>query len=523
MRRSVYRRVLLGLLGLGLTLRLLGLGWGLPGQVSPDEPPFHPDEHEAFVGAATLYGDPPAATFNKGGALYVRLAFVARALVRAALDPSPAREYAATLVVLRALNAAFALAAALLAAGLGRQVGGPLVGLGAAALLLSFPGAVLDAHYARPDVAGACLATAALFCAGGAAREGGRRWLALGGLFAGLATAALLSGAVALAALAAGALEWHRRGARPGWARAFVGSLAWLAAFALAGWLLGNLEALLHPRAWLGGLGIASSTHGAGGWSPPLPQLGRVAFYAFGSIAAAAGYLGIPVLLLSRAPGSAAIVAYLLCGYAALGRVGFDMMRHLEFLAAPTAIAASAALVAGARRLGRRTGRAELAAGGALALAALLAGQLSLAYVWPLQFGEDVRYRTGRWLIEHAAPGASVGVTASFYGDETYAPRFPGPHELRTFRLMLRRNHDASGYLDLGLDYIATTDFAKTRASGPSAPAFFRGLFAGDRYQLAAEIGPAWDPLCLPDRLGSQRPGDLLYLRSTFYVFERRP
>jgi 4-amino-4-deoxy-L-arabinose transferase-like glycosyltransferase len=475
------------------------------------------------VGAATLYSSPPPETFNKGGAFYVRLAWIARAGARAVVGSSPAREYAAALLLLRALNCAFALAAALLAAGLGRQVGGPRVGLGAAALLLCFPVTVLDAHYARPDVASAGLATGALFCAGAMARGGDRRWLALGGLLAGLATATLLSGATGLAALAAGALEWHRREARSRWLREWAGSLAWVAGSALLGWLAGSFESLLHPQAWLGGLGIASSTHGAGGWSLPLRPLGRVALYAFGSAAAAAGYLGIPVLLLSRAPGAPSILAYLACGYALLGRVGFDMMRHLEFLAAPTAIAAAAALVAGAQRLARSPARAAAGSGAALALTAALSLQLSLAYVWPLQFGEDARYRTGRWLAEHAAPGASVGVTSSFYGDETYAPRFPVAHQLRTLRLMLRRNFDASGYLDLGLDYIATTDFARSRASGETAPAFFRELFSGDRYRLAAAFGPGRDPLCLPDWLGSQRPGDLLYLRSTFYVFERRP
>jgi 4-amino-4-deoxy-L-arabinose transferase-like glycosyltransferase len=520
--QAAWRRTLVALLALGLALRLLGLGWGLPGQLSPGDPPFHPDEHEAFVAAETLYASPPAASFNKGGALYVRLAWIARAAARAWLGSAPPGEYAATLVLLRGLNAVLALASALLAARLGRQVGGPQVGLGAAALLLCFPGSVLDAHYARPDITSAFFSTAALACAGAVARDGGLRWLALGGACAGLATATLLSGAVGLAPLALGAFEWQRRSAGGRWLRAWARSLVPICAGALAGWLAGNLEALLHPQAWLGGLEIASSTHGAGGWSPPLRQLGRVSLYAFGSVAAVAAYLGIPVLLRSRAPGSLAIVAHLLCGYVLLGRVGFDMMRHLEFVAAPTAIAAAAALAAGTRRLARSPAQAVRAATAALALAAVLSFQLSLAYVWPMQFGEDARTRAGTWLARNAPPGASVGVTTSFYGDETYVPRFPAGHALHTARLMLRRNHDASGYLDLGLDYIATTDFARDRASGLTAPGFFEALFSGQRYRLAAVLGPGPDPLCLPDWLGSQRPGDLLYVRSTFYVFERR-
>jgi hypothetical protein len=166
-------------------------------------------------------------------------------------------------------------------------------------------------------------------------------------------------------------------------------------------------------------------------------------------------------------------------------------------------------------------GRAATAV--ALGLTAALSLQLSLIYVWPLEFSEDPRHRAGRWLAEHAPAGARVGITRSFHGDRTYAPRLPGGHRLRIDALMLRQDFDASGYLDAGLDYIATSDFARERAEGATAPRFMRLLFSEERYRIVARFAPALRPACLPDWLGRLRPGDLLYVRPTLYVFERRP
>jgi hypothetical protein len=247
-----------------------------------------------------------------------------------------------------------------------------------------------------------------------------------------------------------------------------------------------------------------------------------VSLYAFGSIAALAAYAGIPVLLASRAPGGLTVVAHLALGYVLLGRVGFDMMRHLEFLAAPTALTAAAALSAAMRALAGPV-RARAATAAALALAAAVSLQLSLVYVWPMQFAEDIRYQAGRWIAEHAPPGSSVGITASYHGDRTYSPRLPADARLRRVGLMVRHDFDASRYLDAGLDYIATSDFARERADGPTAPGFFDALFDEQRYRIVARFGPTLRPLCLPERLGLLRPGDLLYVRLNLYVFERRP
>ena len=55
----------------GLGLRLLGIGWGMPGRTAPDQPPIHPDEHVVWQAAETLYATPPPVAFVYGGALSV--------------------------------------------------------------------------------------------------------------------------------------------------------------------------------------------------------------------------------------------------------------------------------------------------------------------------------------------------------------------------------------------------------------------------------------------------------------------
>jgi Dolichyl-phosphate-mannose-protein mannosyltransferase len=512
-----YRAGLVLLLLAGLVPRLTGLGWGLPGRSAPDEPPVHPDEHVVWQAAEKLYSAPPPSAFVYGGAFYARTGWLMRAGVHGSAAAQPPRDYAATLVGLRLLNAAAALVSAALLAAITRRLLGAAPALGAAALYLFFPVTVLDAHYARPDVLAAALTTASLAAAVAMARTGDRRWLALGGVCTGLATATLLSGVVGLAPLAVAALEWERGKAGARWWQSAFRAAPFAAGGALAGWLFGNLEVLLHLEAWRSGLAIASSSHNEGGWALPVAQLTRVSLYAFGSAAALAGYAGIPVLIASRAPGSLTVVAHLVFGYVLLARIGGDMMRHQEILAAPMALAAAAALAGAMRAVAGRRARAATVA--ALGLTAALSLQLSLTYVWPLQFSEDPRDRAGRWLVEHAPAGARVGITRSFHGDRTYAPRLPEGHRLRVEGLMLRHDFDA---VDARLEYIATSDFARERAEGPTAPGLMRALFNEKRYRMVASFAPALRPFSLPDRLGCLRPGDLLYVRPTLYVFERR-
>lgn len=527
------------LAALGFALRLLGISWGLPDQIAPGEPPMHPDEFVPYVESVRIFSDPRGATFIWGGGFYMRLCWLARALAEAlaaatggAADPAlpgvgPAHSsYALTLLILRCLNLGFAIFAAGCASFVARELGGAAAGAAAFALSLFFPGPVLDAHFARPDVLISAASAACLALCVHAARSGKLRALWAAGIACGAATATMLSGTIGLAPLAWTAIALAARsepGSRSRWHTLF--RTARCAAFGLAtGYLACNTEALLHPRAFRAGLEIAFSSHQGGSWSFPTRLLSYVPLYAFGAPAALLAGVGAAWLALRGPIGSSALLAQLGFGILLLGRVGFDMMRHLEFLAVPAAILAALGVTQlagwGARAL--RVPERPLRAAAVTMLAAFTL-QVSLGLVLPLQLEEDARYRAGRWLAEHAGPGSRIGVTASFAGDQSYGPRVPIPAVLSFEGLMLKPEVDASGFSGRGLDFIATTDYARDRARGATAQAFVRDLFDETHYRLAATIGPGFGPLfLLADRLTSRLPADLSYTRAIFFLFEKK-
>jgi len=502
--------VAIGIAGVGLTLRLLGLAWGLP---AVGEAPFHPDEHVVFQAAESLYEDPDLMTFVWGGALYPRTGFAARALVDDPTDPMGG--FRATIVALRLLNALLGLVtAAAVAVIVWRMFGAAAAGVGAA-LFLCLPGPVLDSHFARPDVMAACFATASLTCACALARTGSARLLWIGAGLAGLGSATLLSAIVVFPPLLVAWLEGappRRRRAGPA-----AGAVFAIAIAGLAGYVLGSFESLLHPDALRAGLARAAASHSEGHYGLPTALLTRVPLYAFGIPATLAGLLGLGFLLQSRLPGSLTVAAWVVTGLLLLGRVGGDMMRHLLFLAPALAVAAAALFAFASSAAPRHRGLVAAATG--LVLAYTL--QLSGVYAWGLQFDRDARVRAGHWLVEHAPVDASVGLTPSFHGDRTYLPRFPREHRLRLAAWRPGAG-DAAMLAGADFDYVVTTDYARDHAPTPAARAFLLALFDGEGYGLAASFGPRIAPLRLLDAFTTRSPSDLLYTRSVFYVFERQ-
>ncbi len=521
----------------GIGLRALGIAWGLPDRVAAGEPPFHPDEFVPYVESARLYSDPRGTTFIWGGGFYMRLAWLARSLAEplasglgdtlgAAAPGARLSGYAATLLCLRLLNTLLALATACCAGIVARDLAGARVGLGAFALSLLFPGPVLDAHFARPDVlmssaCGACLALSLR-----AARSGAARALCGAGIACGVGCATMLSGLVGLAPLGWAALEMARRpGARHSSLPTRVLAHAAIALAGISiGYLVCNTEALLDPAAFQAGLGIAFSSHQGGAWAFPSRLLSYVPLHAFGVPGALAAAVGA-LWLAARGPaGSGVVLAHLIFGAVLLGRVGFDMMRHLEFVAAPIAAVAALGIAQCGGWIARASGASETRTAACLwGAVAIFTMQLSLGLVLPMQIDEDARYRAGRWLAENAPPGSRVGITSSFAGDQSYSPRLPIPADLRGEALPLRPEVDARGFLSRDLDFIATTDYARDRARGDSARRFQRELFEEGRYSRVFSAAPSFGPpLLLTDLLTDRKPADLSYTRATFFVFQRK-
>ncbi|MCH2173351.1 hypothetical protein MK489_21465 [Myxococcota bacterium] len=508
---------------LALALRLIGFGWGLPGSAGHDPAPIHPDEHEAFFEAANLYNAPVDMTFVKGGAFYIRLGWLARNAVEAGSELSESEALASTILVLRSISLLAGLGTVALVMWIGARVGGREVGIGAGLLLATAPFHVLDCHYARPDALTTFFATGAL--AFGV--RGGQRDFMWGGVCAGLATATLLSGVIGFVSL--GVLSLHRRREVAGRApsRTALRDLQAVGLGALLGYGFGNAEAALHPSVFVDGLRAALDTHQGGVYALPWRLFVFVSPYAFGGLSLVAGFAGLVALARRREPVDVALCVQWLVGWLLLGQVGGSMMRHLEIVGPVTLTAAAFAAVEGGRWVGRRLGREAWGSLGVLAVLGLWNLQLSLGYVLPMQWTEDARYRMGRWIVEHVPRGSSIGVTVSFYGDHSYGPRFPAdatPSDYEVAGMMLRSNFDASEYLDMGIDFIATSDYARDHAAGPSARGFFRDLPQGRGYRLVAIEAPGGEPLVsLPRLAGWRRPGDLHYVQSTFYLFQRMP
>jgi MFS family permease len=485
---------------------------------SPGEPPIHPDEVYPIVYGSTLYGNPGAMHFSWGGAFYFRIGFLAQHLVAALPTSTGAHGPATSILLLRGLSVVLGLLTALLVARIGLRMYGRSVALVAAALLLCFPAHVLECHYARPGAPLTFLVTAALATACGFVRSG--RWSLLfsASVLTGLAGAIQLWGFFALAATTVAAAErgWGISPAERG--RFGLVAAVGIAAGTLVGYVAGSFESLLFPDAFLAGLARGNRMAASPGLHLPVAYATTISAYAFGSIAALASWCGLLLLVKKRRPGSLALVAYVVAGWSALGRIESEMMRYLLALSPVVALAAALALV----ELGRALSIRPAVRVGVSLLAVVFTFQLSLAYVLPMQIAEDPRYIAGRWLVERVPQGSRVGVTRSFSGDNTYGPRLQPGHGLRMVPLSLRGKVDSARLLGLAPDYIATSDYAIEHTSRPGGSKFFRALTTGDRYELVASFGPPWQPVCIPDWLGSRRPPDLLYVRSAFHVYARR-
>jgi hypothetical protein len=508
--------LLSAILVIGAAIRLLGIGWGLPGQTIANEPPFHPDEsHVHFVGGA-LYSNPSAIRLSWGGLLYFRFAYVAHRIAESGWDLPGSNELAESILMLRSVNVAISAATIILVAWIGQLLYGRSVGLIAAALMAFFPSHVLSSHFARPDVLLTffCAGTLAFVCA--AVKNGRNSPLLAGAGCAGLAVSTQLWGVVAVVPLVVAAGE-RELGSSRNVARFARFVFLLLPLGVLGGYLIGSFESFASFEFLVAGISRGTGMHAVESWRPPLEFATAVSFYAFGAVAALAAWIGLPLLALQRRPGSISLFAYVVAGWLLLGRVDQGMMRYLLFLSPAIAVVAALALVHLTNALTGR-GRWRFAA---IAAAVLFTLQLSLAYAWSMQFEEDPRYLAGDWLVRHAAPGSKIGFTRSFYGDSTYVPRLREEFEFELVPLMLRSNADASGYLRLPLDYIATSEFAMRHARGSTAPTFFRKLQETSRFRLASVFGPRCEPLSIARLMNLRPPGDLLYMRSKYLIFQR--
>ncbi|MCC7495810.1 MAG: glycosyltransferase family 39 protein [Fimbriimonadaceae bacterium] len=146
-------------LALAAVGRLLGIDWALPGELHRYS--YHPDEWQVVETALriVLTGDANPHFFNYPSAQIYLTALVL------ALTGAAGGSLGSAYLTARLLTVALSLLAVVATWRLGRRLGGPAVGLGAAALLAVLPLAVVNAHFATVDAALACWVALTLWAA----------------------------------------------------------------------------------------------------------------------------------------------------------------------------------------------------------------------------------------------------------------------------------------------------------------------------------------------------------------------
>jgi 4-amino-4-deoxy-L-arabinose transferase-like glycosyltransferase len=204
---------------LGLALRTLGLGWGLP-QPSR-EYPYHPDE--PVLAVAALQVDFGALQLSPRFFHYGSLSiYLDRLAVNAAsragwinLKPRTREEVAQLLggviLVGRRLTVLMGVLTVVATAALGARLFGPRAGALAALLLALAPLHLAQGHYFTVDVPATLWTTLSLLLCAAALRRPDRSMLALAGACAGLAASTKYNaGVVLLAPLYTLAVTWQR-------------------------------------------------------------------------------------------------------------------------------------------------------------------------------------------------------------------------------------------------------------------------------------------------------------------------
>ena len=280
------------LLAVSLTLRLVGIDWGIP-RYNPALMPFteyrnsyHIDEDNFLWGLAFM--EPSAWNFDVSiyhwGTLQFYLIYGALLLGSAiGVVPAPWEdaflggdvEALPSIYVLgRLVSVVMGVLATLIVIGLGKALGGWRAGLGAGAAYAIAPLAVVGSHYLTNDITMSALLAGSIYGGVRAVQSGDGRWLFGAGLLLGLAVSAKYSaafGALALVVAQMGFLAHGRRtteDALPGAGRLATSlllalALPWIGA--VTGFLLGEPYALLMPNKLVEGLQQASQGNS---WNP---------------------------------------------------------------------------------------------------------------------------------------------------------------------------------------------------------------------------------------------------------------
>jgi dolichyl-phosphate-mannose-protein mannosyltransferase len=433
---------------LGLALRTLGLGWGLP---QPErEYPYHPDEPEMALAVlrvdfAALQLSPRF--FNYGSlSIYLdRLAVNAASRAGWVHLASGSREEVAQMIgsvirVGRWLTVLMGVLTLLVTAALGVRLFGPRAGALAALLLALAPLHLAQGHYFTVDVPATLWTTLCLLFCAGSLRRPDRGMLALAGACAGLAASTKYNaGVVLLAPLYTLAVTWRR----PEWyasdraAALIYTPLAAAAAFLLttpgividSGRFWNDFHYELHHAATGHGLVFANT--------PPAWQfhLTRSLPEGLGLPLALASLAGVVWAVARHTPEDGLLLVFALPYYLLIGGAEIKFARYVVPIL-PVLLLFAARLLAGEegkRRGDRETegqsegnrgpfGTRDHPVASSLrppVLSLLRAAVLIIVLLWTAAYSvamaavfmrEDPRDQAARWVQEHRRSGDRVGL-----------------------------------------------------------------------------------------------------------------
>jgi hypothetical protein len=530
MTRETRTAIALALVVMALGLRLTGIYWGIRSDMGQQEPTFHPDEIVMITHARTLYTAPSPIALGWGGALYFRLSLWVQKIVT---DPgkSAYQNTRRSILYLRLLNIPlmFGLAWFLycLVIRLSRS---QVMAFLAVAFALSAPTAVLESHYARPDVLLAFFCTASLYYASHLIDGFSRRAVFLSSFFAGLAMATMMWGLFLPPLVGVAWIEGQVRCRRTSGRLSGSAMLRQLGSMALigttgiiAGYLAGSIESFIFFREFKMAMARSFGMHEAQ-LSFPLGKMVMTASYAFGLPSVALAYVGLLWAMWRKERGIFLLVAYFVLSWFVEAKQAGDMTRYLLFLLPVMAVACSYPLVFASQSPDKVLRAAAYVLGG---LALVYNVQVSLGYSLQMAERRDIRYRAADLIVDRARGRSydgkvTVGVTQSYHGDWTYQPRFRDDPLVQVKPLMLRYDADVPGYLKDPPEYVAVSDLVKhIGRRGKAESDFLNAIEHGGQYRLLAKVAPTHYAILLEDLLHFGPRSDILYLRLKFYIYER--
>lgn len=393
-------RALLGAaLVLGLGLRLVGLGWGLPNEWHVAS--YHPDEFRVAGPVLEMLREGKLSAGSHAYGSFFHYLTLGAARVGSWVRPVGADD---VLFLARLISALLGTATVYAVHLLGAWAFGARAGLWAAFLMAALPGHVLHAHFASVDVPATCLLAGSLALAARYGRDARRRWLVLGAVAAGCAAATKYPAGIALLAVLAIALLVPP--ARPGrrWARALAAASVALATFVAVSpyvvlepadfWREMTEELIEHQRA---GHGSLFEGTGPGPWY----QLTVNLPYLLGPLLVPISLVGVVAMAVRRRPIELALLAQFLPFALVVATSEVRFLRY-TFPCIPVLVVGAASLVERARV--RRTA-SEVALGLALAWMLVLDARMLVALT-----GNDPRDAATAWFVEHVPEGATVGI-----------------------------------------------------------------------------------------------------------------